>query len=359
LRLLLHSDSVATVFFRSPYQYVRDAGKPAVLALYSDPFLGEIRIKPFLNALLARGVIADYVIADRSMHPIGPRKSARFTHVWCQRNVSTAQFRFLKRHADAPIIYDIDDLITSVPDFVMKTRARTIRRVNWCLQRANAVTVASQHLKTYLCEDVPGITAKIVILKNGCTDTAVPRHEPRKRLIWTSGDIPFFTDENPTFVAKLADLVNHAGYEAVLIGRFDAASAAGFHQGRIISHLDFASYREFLKYSSGALGLAPLPTRFPRNAQRYFDAKSDIKLVDFLCSGLIPLFSTAIPYTSSELFLPRLGGADANELLGKLEMCMAKHAGMIEHVNETVHASGKLNSREFVELSTALDQLFQ
>ena len=38
-----------------------------MLALYSARFIGEIRIKPYLNALLGRGVIGGYQIADRAM----------------------------------------------------------------------------------------------------------------------------------------------------------------------------------------------------------------------------------------------------------------------------------------------------
>ena len=113
------------VLFRSyPFFHACDPRRPAILALYSDSFHGEVRIKPFLNALLARGVIADYQVVDRSMAMASPLKSYAFTHIWCQRNVSTAQFRFLKRHAHVPIIYDIDDLITSIPDFVMTMKRR-------------------------------------------------------------------------------------------------------------------------------------------------------------------------------------------------------------------------------------------
>ena len=53
-------------FSSYPFSYVRDA-RPAILALCADNLIGEVRIKPFLNALLARGVIADYQVVDRSM----------------------------------------------------------------------------------------------------------------------------------------------------------------------------------------------------------------------------------------------------------------------------------------------------
>ena len=60
---------------------------------------------------------------------------------------------------------------------------------------------------------------------------------------------------------------------------------------------------------------------------------------------------------TSSLFLPSLAAADANELLQRLEMCIADHARMVEYVNETIHAPGLLRQREFSELSKVLDHL--
>jgi glycosyltransferase involved in cell wall biosynthesis len=347
------------VFFGSyPFSYVRDGRRPAILALHADNFIGEVRIKPYLNALLARGVIADYQVVDRSMAMAGPLKSYQFTHIWCQRSVSTAQFAFLKRHARVPIVYDIDDLITSIPDFVMKVKRRNQARMTWCLRHAKAITVATERLGAGLREDVPSLAGEIVVVPNGCTNATPPvRREPRKQIIWTSSDVPFFLDGYPDFLEDLAALASRAGYEVVLIGRFDAKVAAKFDRCRQIAYLDFASYRAFLQSCAGAIGLAPLPSNLPAPAQRYFDAKSDIKLVDYLSSGIVPVCSSAAPYAESSLFLPALAGADANELLRRLEMCIADHARMVEYVNGTIHAPGLLRQREFSELSTALDHL--
>jgi hypothetical protein len=347
------------VFFNSyPFSHVHDARRPAILALTSGDFIGEVRIKPFLNALLARGVIADYQVVDRTMAMVGPLKSYAFTHVWCQRNASTAQFAFLKRHAHVPIVYDVDDLITSIPDFVMREKRRTRTRIDWCLQHAKAITVATERLAASLREDAPSLPGQIVVLHNGCANALPPeRREPRKQLIWTSSDLPFFLDGTPNFMQGLTTLANRAGYEAILIGRFDSKLAAKFERCRQISYLDFASYREFLRSCAGAIGLAPLPSGLPPPAQRYFDAKSDIKLVDYLSAGIVPVCSSAAPYATSSLFLPSLAAADAKELLQRLEMCIADHARMVEYVNGTIHTPGLLRQREFSELSKALDHL--
>ncbi len=345
-------------FNRYSISHVRDAARPAILALFSDNVLGEIRIKPFLNALLARGVIAEYQIADRAMAMVGPLKSYAFTHIWCQRNVSTAQFKFLKRHAHAPIIYDVDDLITSIPDFVMRVKTRSRLRIDWCLRHAKAVTVTTERLGASLREDVSSLPGEIIQLDNGCMNAGPPpAREPRKQVIWTSSDLPFFLDQSPNFVADLAAIVNRAGYEAILIGRFDGKLAATFERHRRICYLDFPSYRQFLQSCAGAIGLAPLPSDLPPKAQRFFDAKSDIKLVDYLAAGIVPVCSSALPYARSPLFLPALAAGSPNELLQCLETCIANHARMIEYVNETIHAPGLLRLREFSQLSKVLDHL--
>ena len=70
---------------------------------------------------------------------------------------------------------------------------------------------------------------------------------------------------------------------------------------------------------------------------------------------MVPVCSSAVPYSASKLFLPQLAAADANELLQRLETCIAGHARMVEYVNETIHAPGLLKQREYSELSKALD----
>lgn len=348
------------MFFQSNrLSHAVDARGPAILALYSDDFLGDVRIKPFLNALLARGVIADYQIVDRAMKMRGPLKSYSFTHIWCQRNPSTAQFLFLKQHRHVPIIYDVDDLITAFPDFVATVKARVRRRIDWCLQHARAVTVATARLGESLREDAVSLPGEMIVLRNGCVSATPPaQRAARKQVIWTSSDLPFYLNRYPDFSERLGRLIDDAGYEAVLVGRFDDKLAAGFARCRQISHLDFASYRELLRSYAGAIGIAPLPSDLPAAAQRFFDAKSDIKLVDYLSSGIVPVCSSAVPYAQSNLFLPKLAAPDANGLLQQLEMCIAGHACMVEYVNRTTHTPGLLQQRKFSELSKALDHLF-
>jgi hypothetical protein len=347
------------MFFRkSPYVYSRDARPARVLALYSSPFIGDIRIKPFLDALLERGVIDSYRIADRAMKAEGPRDPSPFTHIWAQRNVSTAQFAFLRKHSHVPIIYDMDDLLTSMPAFVASSKRTAMKRLDWCLQHASAITVASDRLKQYLLEDAPTANRNIIVLKNGCALSEPPEpHGAVKRLVWTSSDVPFFLRENPQFIAGLAALLNRNGYEAVLIGRFDEEARKPFERSKHIDLLDFVAYRRYLRTLVGGIAIAPLPTRLPASAQRYFDAKSDVKLIDYLSSGLIPVVSDAAPYATSELFMPQLAASTADEMLRKIGACIADPVDATRQVDAAIHRSGLLRAREFSALSKALDPL--
>ena len=124
-------------------------------------FLGEVRIKPFLNALLGARRHRR-LPGGRSFDDDGrPAEVYSFTHIWCQRNVSTPQFRFLKRHVHVPIIYDVDDLITSFPDFVMRVKPRVRTRIDWCLGHAKAVTVATELFAGEPAEDTSPCLAKL------------------------------------------------------------------------------------------------------------------------------------------------------------------------------------------------------
>lgn len=346
------------LFSHSHFQY-QPGSEPLVLALSSDIELGEIRIRPFLAALLARGVIAGFQTADRKMHSMGWHKDFSFTHIWCHRNVSTAQYRFLRKNQNVPIVYDLDDLMTATPDFV-KARPRNVARIRWCLEHAQTVTTSTDILRGHLLQQIPS-PKSVITLKNGYSGhaTPIPRPiTPQKRIVWTSGDHPFVTRDHPEFTARLADIANRHGYEMVIIGRFDPTLGKLFKLSRYIQRLDFNSYREILRYFAGAIGLAPLPSALSPHNQQFFDAKSDIKLLDYLASGLVPVCTSTPPYAQSELYIPELAAENPDALLDKLESCIANHASWIKRIDDKFYATDVMTQRQFGPLSRALDNIF-
>lgn len=333
-------------------------GPPRVVALYSDYVIGDIRLRPYLDALLVRGVIADYLPVDRGMKPVGRSRPFEFTHIWCQRNASTAQMRFLNRHASSPIVYDIDDLLTSPPEFVMQVKGRMLTRIARCVALARVVTTPTEPLARSLFEDLGRAAGKSLILRNGCANGVfAPPATPKKSVIWTSSDTPFFLREYPDFPDKLSALARRTGYEVVLIGAFKSEVVARFDGARVVHHLDFRAYRELLRFYSGALAIAPLPMALPAREQRFFDAKSDIKLVDYLDSGIVPVCSAAGPFASSPLAVPSLLAANGDEIIRILERCMASYPAVVEEVRAHLE-NGALAARNYWTLSEALDPLF-
>ena len=344
------------MFASHRYRYIRDSN-PFILALSSDKEIGEIRIRPFLAALLARGVISGFQLADRDMVSMGWHKDFSFTHIWCHRNVSTAQHRFLRKHAEAPIIYDIDDLLLAPPDFV-KARPRNMRRIQWCLDHAHIITTSTETLRSHLLNQIAS-PKPIITLKNGHAGFArSPQPQIRKQVVWTSGDHPFVLRNAPGFMDGLADVVNRNDYEMILIGRFEPDHIAPFKRVRLIRRIDFNSYREALRLFDGAIALAPLPAGLKPKNQTFFDAKSDIKLLDYLSSGLVPVCTNSPPYTRSELYIPELGAEDADDLLKRLESCIQDHAGWLACIESKIHATGILDQRRFDRLSQELDRIF-
>lgn len=343
-------------FFSSRFKYRADT-EPFVLALSSDTELSEIRIRPFLAALLARGVIAGFQIADRKMHSTGWHKDFSFTHLWCHRNVATAQYRFLQKHRNVPIIYDIDDLLTAVPDFV-KNRPHVVERIRWCLAQARAVTTSTELLGSHLRQETSR-PKKIITLENGYSDYGSPQRTVQKKIVWTSGDHPFVLRECPEFIGRLADIANRHDYEVIFIGRFDPSLSQPFRRWRYIQRLDVNSYREFLRSLGGAIGLAPLPSGLSDHNQRFFDAKSDIKLLDYISNGLVPVCASTPPYARSELYVPELGADRPEELLRKLDLCIQDHAGWLDRMDRRFRDSGMLEQRRYDTLSQKLDVIFK
>lgn len=344
------------LFSHSHFKHRIDS-EPFILALSSDNELNEIRVRPFLAALLARGVIADFQLADRKMNSTGWHKDFAFTHIWCHRNVSTAQYRFLRKHQHAPIIYDIDDLLTAVPDFV-KNRPHIVERIRWCLEHARTVTASTDLLRSHLLSNVTQ-PDKIITLKNGHLGHEPPPRTVQKKIIWTSGDHPFVLRKNPEFIGKLANLANHHDYEVIFIGRFNPSMGRQFKRWRYIQRLDVNSYREFLRSFGGSIGLAPLPSGLSPHNQQFFNAKSDIKLLDYISNGLVPICTNTPPYSHSELYIPELGADNPDELLRKLDLCIQDHGGWLERLDFKFHRNGALDERRYSALSRKLDAIFK
>lgn len=275
----------------------------SVAVFASEPEICQIRLAPLLDALTRTGAIANYVLLDRDLAPIGRRDFDHFNAVIVQRNISKAQLDFLARHR-IRFIYDIDDLIPRLPAHQHRDTQETNRRIAWCLAHADAVSTPSQKLATELEEATSiGFGDRSIVVPNGLEPIAVNDSRwaaPATKLLWVSSDLPMVETEAPGLAEAIATAANDVGLTAVLIGRFPDHVRSLFRQVEHIPRLVFADYRRFLASVGETMAVAPLPIH-SESHQAFIDSKSDIKAVDFLGHGIPAVYSAAWPYRNSDL----------------------------------------------------------
>ncbi|AZO08746.1 MULTISPECIES: hypothetical protein [unclassified Mesorhizobium] len=279
-----------------------------VAVLASEPEICRIRVAPLLDALTRAGAIADYVLLDRDLAPIGRRGFDAFNAVIVQRNVSRAQLRFLARQR-LRFVYDIDDLLPRLPAHQHRKKQETSRRIAWCLAHADAVSTPNQKLAIEL-EEATGVSlqGRGIVVPNGLEPVAVDESGwavPARQLLWVSSDLPMIETEAPGLAEAIATAANELGLKAILIGRFPDRIKSLFDRIDYIPRLGFADYRRFLASLRRTIAVAPLPFH-SESHQAFIDSKSDIKAVDFLGHGIPAVYSAAWPYRNSDLDLAPL-----------------------------------------------------
>jgi hypothetical protein len=273
-----------------------------VIVLASDPDIGRIRLAPLLDALVKSGTIADYVMLDNDLGPLGELRFSEFNAVLAQRDINRTQLEYLAR-SRVRFIYDIDDLLPRLP-FPNPRSEKMTRRIAWCLAHADAVSAPNEKLARELGE-ATGVDFRdrFVILPNGLEPVIVDRGRwemPAKRLLWVSGDIPLIGTEAPGLAEGIAAATNDLGLQAVLLGRFADRIRSLFRHVEHVPRMAFGDYRRFLASLSETMAIAPLPIH-SKDHQAFIDSKSDIKVVDFLGHGIPAVYSAAWPYRNSDL----------------------------------------------------------
>ncbi|MEO1200553.1 MAG: hypothetical protein AAFX39_15200 [Pseudomonadota bacterium] len=275
-----------------------------VLLLAADDFISRIRLEPILAAAKEGGLIDAYALADRDMNLLGPDLPNRFSHVIAHRNLGSRQIGWLKRNR-CPFLYDVDDFVLALPNDLEKGRwSREAERIVWCLSAARVVTATSRFLAREM-GSVAGVDVieRFHMLHNGLLPerSMLPRVGPARRAIWVSSDLPLIFNVMPDVVDGIADGVRRNGLDLTLIGRFPEAMTERLPVAEHIPFLPPAGLARRLAESDDMIGLAPMVTGADPDLQRFSDAKSDIKIVDFHGHGVPALFSAARPYVESSI----------------------------------------------------------
>lgn len=244
------------------------------LAVWAKEYEGEIRARPFARLEACDVAWAQVVVLQR------------------EATFDLLHRMLCWREAGKAVIFDMDDLLTAVPDFLLSsahyTRSRPL--IEAALRRANLVTTTTSRLAAELPRD----TASIAVIPN-CTavrnlsrGTGAPTREPvclifaasdTVRVEFLAAALRQFQQENPGEAVMLA--VGPSG---------EALRAAGVHLEYfpIMSNPEF---HDFVAARGDAIGIIPL------DDSRFSSCKSAVKFLDYASHGLPTICSRVPPYS--------------------------------------------------------------
>ena len=79
--------------------------------------------------------------------------------------------------------------------------------------------------------------------------------------------------------------------------------------------------------------------------------------MDYLSSGIIPVYSNAVCFVNSDLAVPALAAASGDDIIAILRHCIDNYASVAGEVRAHLQ-NGALRARGYWELSRKLDHLF-
>ena len=195
------------------------------------------------------------------------------------------------QQAGKKVVFDIDDLLTEIPDYLLSAQATGERRqlLEQTLTCVDAVTVATEPLRDAYRE----LNPNIFVVPN--TSSALPPmpardlHDSRIPLVVASSDtvrVDFITE-------CLREVQDAIGNRIRLIGigppgEYLAAKGLDIERHKNLGYEDF---RFFLQGLPGAIGLIPL------DDSRFNSCKSAIKFLDYAQAGIVSICSNVLPYT--------------------------------------------------------------
>ena len=198
--------------------------------------------------------------------------------------------RQLKR-AGKKIVFDIDDLLTEMPDYLLSSQTTGQRRelLEETLAEVDAITVATEPLR----EAYRDLNPNIFVVPN--TSSAMPPLPPldsedaRVALIVASSDtvrLDFITQCLREVQDAVGDKIRLIGIGPP--GEYLAAQGIPVERNQ---NLSYENFRLFLQSLPSAIGLIPL------NDSRFNSCKSAIKFLDYAQAGVVSICSEVSPYT--------------------------------------------------------------
>jgi len=262
--------------------------------------------------ILALPPVADSTLVDiRIRQPLREWSEQLGGHFRCgnliiplPEDIAWAEIIVLQREANEPtlalirqlqgygkkIVFDIDDLLTEIPDYLLSAKTTTAKRkiLEETIATVDAVTVATEPLREAYRE----LNPNIFVVPN--TSPAIAPHpeiatkDERVALVVASSDtvrLDFITDCLREVQASRGDQVRLIGIGPP--GDYLADQGLDIERNK---NLNYQNFRLFLQSLPNAIGLIPL------DESRFNSCKSAIKFLDYAQTGVPAICSNVAPY---------------------------------------------------------------
>jgi hypothetical protein len=201
--------------------------------------------------------------------------------------------KFLK----IPYIVDIDDLFWELPGFSSDLAADSkiyISQLDDLLKGANVITTTNEFLKGELEKRYQ---RKTIIVPNARTSWYAPKGGV---IIANTDSFKMNEDEKSWFNDILKDLAK-TGIAVQFLGNNEAVLEGIEFDTYSLPQMAYSSYLSFLANSGFKVGIIPV------SDSNYADAKSDIKIQEFLAAGSAVFASDIRPYREYSKRFPNTG----------------------------------------------------
>lgn len=236
----------------------------------------EIKTTPISDINMTDINWADLIVMQRG----ASKKAAQITRICKNRGV--------------PLIYDIDDLLTEIPDFLTHHKDLIKNRSNImeCLENATVATVSTQRLAVAL-----GINHKKTFI---CPNYAIHHTKP------TSGNATKIRTSTIVFAASdrvkvdfILDALKHIQkkYKEQVDFLFIGPNCEKIRQHGLTGHfleiIPYHQFRDFLSKLPNAIGAIPL------DDSKFSSCKSSVKYFDYSQAGVATVCSNNPPYSDT------------------------------------------------------------
>ena len=280
-----------------------------VLVLSNEhPNLIDIRVHLPFGAMHRRGAIAGYTIlregkivfSTRAADEAGP---AHFDAIWVHR-AHDSRMQLLIQALDRPFAYDIDDNLLATPSYRDPFPTTAIEAVHGFIHRSAVLSCSTEALAGLLQARAEGpMLDRVVVTPNLALRQPLgrPAGAP-KAVIWASSDLPALTETREGVERAVRDFCLAHRLRLICLGAAPSArlSSAGLEVEHV-GILPYAAYLEYLRALSPGILVCPLETTADAGTQAFVNGKSDIKALEAGMTGLVGVYSAALPYRQSDL----------------------------------------------------------